>query len=593
MIFGKHMNRYYRKNAVFLLLGILVLLVEDYLMLLVPAKYATVINGMNQGFIEENGVQVPFDMAYLLDKICMPLFVIIMLMLLGRFLWRVLFMSSALRMETDLRNRMFERARHLSPSFYSRNKIGGLMSLFTNDLETVHECFGWGMVMAVDAAIMGVMALRKMLLMDAKLTLYCMLPMLVLMFTATLMGRYMAKKWRIRQETFSHLSDFVQERVSGMGVVKAFVKEKLELFAFKNLNIANEKANVKHTKASVLMRILVTLFVQSVTAVILGYGGYLIYDDRFNAGELVAFIGYFNNVVFPVMAVSELIDMTSRGKASLQRISELLDAEPDVVDGPDAKACPNMQGHIHLENLTFAYPDTEQPVLKNITLTIEKGEKVGIVGKTGAGKTTLADLLLRAYNVPDGTIFIDGQDINHIILRDLRDGFGYVPQDNFLFSDTIANNIGFGVTGAQQEKIQQMATFADVDENIQGFPKGYETMLGERGVTVSGGQKQRISIARAFLKDAPVLILDDAVSAVDTQTEKTILENMHRIRQGKTTLMIAHRISTVESMDRIFFLEDGELIAQGTHRELLQTCPSYQNLVLLQQLEAEGGGENG
>ncbi len=588
MIFNKHINRYYLKYAAYLLLGILVLFAEDYLLLMVPQMYPRVINGINTGMVSVNGVRVPFDMQYLVKEICLPLVFAVILTVVAQFSWRALIMSSTIRVDMDLRNRMFDNARRLDAHFYSRNKVGSLMSLFTNDLDTVQECFGWGFSMMADALIMGVLAIGKMVNMDPTLTVYSMIPMVALLISATILGKYMAKKWRIRQEAFSRLSDFTQERVSGMSVVKAFVKETSELGSFKKLNIENEKANVKHTKASVLMRILVTLFVQSVTAIIMGYGGVLVKEGAFNSGQVVEFIGYFTNAVFPVMAASELIDMTSRGKASMQRIAELLDAEPEVVDSPDAVDFPEMQGNIAIKNLTFSYPGSEKPVLKNISLSIRAGERVGIVGRTGSGKTTLADLLLRTYNVPEGTIFMDGLDIGKLKLRDLRHHFAYVPQDNFLFSDTIENNIAFGVRGAEQAAVQQAAVYADVDENIRGFSSGYQTTLGERGVTISGGQKQRVSIARAFMMDAPVLILDDAVSAVDTKTERTILDNMQKIRQGKTTLMIAHRISTVEGMDRIFFLEDGCLIAEGTHQQLLETCPAYANLVKLQKLEQEG-----
>ena len=588
MIFNKHINGYYLKYAVYLLLGILVLLAEDYMMLMVPMMYPRVINGINTGVVTVDGITVPFDMGYLVYQICMPLVIAVILTMVARFLWRTLIMSSTIRVDMDLRNRMFDNARRLDANFYSKNKVGSLMSLFTNDLDTVQECFGWGFSMMADAVIMGVLAIGKMVKMDPTLTVYSMLPMLALLVSATILGKYMAKKWRIRQEAFSHLSDFTQERVSGMSVVKAFVKEKSEFESFQKLNVENEKANVKHTKASVLMRILVTLFVQSVTAIIMGYGGILVDKGNFNSGQVVEFIGYFTNAVFPVMAASELIDMTSRGKASMQRIAELLEAEPEVVDDPDAVDFPKMEGNIEIKNLTFTYPGGENPVLKDISLTIGAGERVGIVGKTGSGKTTLADLLLRTYNVPAGTIFMDGQDIGKLKLRDLRKQFAYVPQDNFLFSDTIEENIAFGVRGAEPEAVRQAAVYADVDENIQGFSSGYQTVLGERGVTISGGQKQRVSIARAFMMDAPVLILDDAVSAVDTKTERTILDNIQKIRQGKTTLMIAHRISTVEGMDRIFFLEDGCLVAEGTHESLLETCPAYANLVKLQQLEQEG-----
>ena len=589
MIFGRHMNRYYLKYGHLILLGILVLLVEDYIMLLIPGFYRMVINGLHGGTVDIDGVQYVFDMDFLLDKICLPMVGIILAMTVGRFLWRVLFFGGAVRLETDLRNRMFDRTRHLSCSFYSRNKVGNLMSLFTNDLDTVQECFGWGLVMAVDAIIMGSMAITKMFRMDPMLTALTLIPMGLLLACASVVGKYMTKKWDIRQEAFSRLSDFSQESFSGMAVVKAFVKEATELLRFKKLNVENEKANMDHTKASVLMRILVTLFVESVVGIILGYGGYLVYKGSFNAGQLVEFIGYFTNIIYPVMAVSELIDMTSRGKASMDRIGQLLEEKPEVTDRPGLAPMETIRGEIQFKDLTFRYPGAGYDALKNISFTIEAGQTVGIVGRTGAGKTTLVDLLLRTYNVPDGTVFADGRDVNEIPIRDLRAGCAYVPQDNFLFSETIGSNIAFGVEDAREDAVTHAAVLADIDGNVRQFPKGYDTVLGERGVTVSGGQKQRISIARALMKDAPILILDDSVSAVDTGTEKTILTNLRETRQGKTTLVIAHRISTVEQMDKILFLEDGALIACGSHTQLLESCSAYRKMVRLQQLEEEGG----
>jgi len=590
MILGKHINRYYLKFAPLLLLGLVALIGVDYLQLMIPRFYQLVINGLDSGMVTLDGQQIAFDMALLIGRICMPMVGIILLMVLGRFLWRVCFFGAAIQVERDLRDRMFDRARHLSPEFYSRSKIGDLMSLFTNDLDTVQECFGWGIMMFFDALLLGVLAVVRMAQMDVLLTILSLIPMALLMASATVVGSYMMKKWDIRQAAFSKLSDFSQESFSGISVIKAFVKEAVELMAFKKHNEDNEKANIDHTKASVLMRILVTLFVESVICIILGYGGYLVYTHRFNAGQLMEFIGYFTAIVWPVMAVSELIDMTSRGKASLERIGKLLDAETDVCDRPGLTPMPQVKGEIEFKDLTFRYPGSNRDVLEHVSFTIRAGQSVGIVGRTGAGKTTVVDLLLRAYNVPEGTVFVDGRDVNDIPIRDLREGCAYVPQDNFLFSDTIRNNIAFG---GDETAVEQAAVLSDIDENIRQFPKMYETVLGERGVTVSGGQKQRISIARALLRNAPILILDDSVSAVDTKTEKTILENLRKTRQGKTTLLIAHRISTVADLDTILFFDEGRLVAQGSHASLLQTCPAYQKMVTLQALEEEGGKHNG
>lgn len=589
MIFGRHINRYYFKYAGWLLLGLLALVIVDWYQLAIPNMYQMVINGMNTGYVEVEGVQKVFDLDFLLDEVCMPMVGIILAMVFGRFLWRVAFFGAANKVEADLRNRMFDHAKDLSCEYYQVNKVGNIMSLFTNDLDTIQECFAWGLLMFFDATFLGVLAIIKMWNMDYILTLFAMIPMIFLMGVSMVLGSYMMKKWDIRQEAFSKLSDFSQESFSGIAVIKAFVKEAKELWAFKKLNIENEVANIEYTRWSVLLRILVMLFVESVICVILGYGGYLVYTGEFNAGQLVEFIGYFTAIVWPIMAVAELIDMVSRGNASLKRISELLDAKQNVVDREGVKELKNIKGDIEFKNLTFRYPDGEYDVLEGISFQIHAGENVGLVGKTGSGKTTLVDLLLRTYNVPDGALFIDGQDVNTVAIRDVRAGCAYVPQDNFLFSDTIENNISFGTDEKFQSDIVEAATLADIDSNIKEFQDGYGTVLGERGVTVSGGQKQRISIARALMKDAPILILDDSVSAVDTKTERTILHNLRETRKGKTTILIAHRISTIEQMDKIIFIEDGRLTAVGTHVELYRDCSDYQKMVDLQRLEEEGG----
>ena len=592
MIFGKYINRYYLKNAPVLLLGLAALLTVDYIQLLIPRLYRLVINGVNLGQVVVDGQTVAFGKEVLFQHICLPMIYIIILMVLGRFLWRVCFFGSAVRVTADLRERMFDHSRQLSQQYYQVNKVGNLMSLYTNDLDTIQECFGDGVLMFFDALTLGLLALYKMWNMDHQLTLLALIPALLMLAIGTVMGKTMTKTWEKRQQAFSDLSDFAQENFSGIAVIKAFVKELKELIAFRKLNKENEKINVEYTRISVLLEIMVTLFVESVICVILGFGGYLVYVGQFNAGQLVEYIGYFEAIVWPIMAVAMLIEKSSRGKASLNHITELLDAPIDVADRPGVPDLANVQGGVEFRDLTFRYPDGEFDVLKNISFTIQPGERVGIVGKTGAGKTALVDLLLRTYNVPDGTLFVDGKDVNTVSIHSVRNACAYVPQDNFLFSDTIAHNIGFGVDDATREDIDRAAALADVRDNIVDFKDGYETVLGERGVTVSGGQKQRISIARALLKNAPILILDDSVSAVDTRTEKIILDNLKASRAGKTTLLIAHRISTVEGLDKIIFLEDGRVEAVGPHDSLYASCPEYRRMVDLQRLEDEVGGDS-
>ncbi len=595
MIFGKYINKYYLKYAWILLVGLAALVLVDYFQLEVPELYRMVVNGINTGVVETAEGTVPFDLNFLLDEICLPLIFIILVMVVGRFTWRICFFGTGIRVETSIRDRMFDHCKDLSAQYYQVNKVGNLMSLFTNDLETIQECFGSGIMMMCDAAFLGILTVVKMWRMDVGLTLLALIPMALLLASGIIVGKYMTKKWETRQAAFSDLSDFSQESFSGIAVIKAFVKETKELLAFRRLNKRNEEVNVSYTKASTLLNITVTLFVESVICIILGYGGYLVYQGQFDAGQLVEYIGYFTAMVWPVMAVSQLIEMTSRGKASLNRVSELLDAKQDVVDKPDVEDVKDIEGRIEFRHLTFRYPDGEFDVLKDVSFTIEPGENVGLVGKTGSGKTTIVDLILRTYNVPDGTVFLDGHDVNTIPIRDVRAAAAYVPQDNFLFSDTIENNIAFAYEGeqaAEAEAAEEAARLAAVHDNIVDFKDKYMTMLGERGVTVSGGQKQRISIARALMKHAKILILDDSVSAVDTKTEQEILTNLRKNRAGLTTILIAHRISTVEDMDKIVFIDDGRVVDVGTHDELVLRCPDYKKMVDLQKLEDEGRQHN-
>jgi len=588
MIFGKHINKYYLKYGPQMVLGLLILAVVDYAQLLIPNIYQMIINGLDKGYVIVNGVQTAFDMDFVLDKICLPMLVIIFLLVTGRFGWRVTLFGAGVKVENDLRTEMFNHSLQLSHEYYQLNKVGDLMSLYTNDIDTVQECFAWGFMQFFDALLLGTLAIIKMVRMDPVLTVLSMLPMGLLFACASIIGKSMMRKWEYRQKCFSQLSDFAQESFSGIAVIKAFVKEAVELMAFKKLNKENEDANISFTRTAVLMRILVMSFVESVNCVILGYGGYLVYTGRFNAGQLMEFIGYFSSVVWPVMALSELIDMHSRGTASLKRISELLDAEVSVKDREGVISPESFKGSIEMRDLSFRYPDGEYDALEHISFKIEAGESIGLVGKTGCGKTTLVDLILRTYNVPDGTLFIDGMDVNSLSIESVRGACAYVPQDNFLFSESIEKNIAFSSDIINIEKIKDAAVLADIHDNISEFKDAYGTVLGERGVTVSGGQKQRISIARALMKDAPILILDDSVSAVDTKTERNILGNLRSARAGRTTILIAHRISTIEQMDKVLFIDNGRLAAFGTHSELYADCPEYRRMVDLQKLEEEG-----
>lgn len=591
MVLHKRFNFYYIKYGWMLLIGILSLVIVDYGQLKVPELYRMVVNGMNEGVVEYEGAFLAFDMDFLLDYVCRPLLIVVLFICIGRCLWRVCFYGAAIKVETDVRSRMFSRAKELSQQYYHVNKVGDLMSLFTNDVDTIQDCFGNGVLTFFDAVVLGGMAFVKMFRMNATMTALSMVPMILLFAMALVIGSKMSKTWDKRQEAFSSLSDFAQESFSGIAVIKAFTKELKELLAFKKLNKDNEKINVKFTRISTLMNILFLFFVESVICVIFGYGGYLVYSKTFKAGELVEFVSYFTSIIWPIEAISILIDMSARAAASTKRVDKFLSAPIDVSDGERVVAGNiDVKGSIEFRKLSFTYPLSEREILSDVSFTINAGENVGLIGRTGAGKTTIVDLIARTYNVPDGTLFIDGRDVNTIPIKELRHHIAYVPQDNFLFSDTIAANIAFSKENDEErDLVAAAALLSDVHDNISEFPDAYDTILGERGVTVSGGQKQRISIARALLKDAEILILDDSVSAVDTKTERVILGNLKKTRRGKTTILIAHRISTIEAMDKIIFIDDGKVLDVGTHNELLARNEEYARMVKLQELEAEDG----
>ena len=347
MIFGKHINKYYLKYLPMLLVGLVALIAVDYMQLIIPEIYRLVINGIKDGcIITQTGRVVPFDMTFVLDEICLPMIAVIVSMVVGRFLWRICFLGSGIKVETELRERMFDKAKDLSQQYYQINKVGNLMSYFTNDLDTVQECFGWGIMMFIDALLLGTLALVKMARMNWLLTILCMIPMVFMLAASLIVGKYMTLKWDKRQAAFSAMSDFSQESFAGIAVIKAFVKEAHELHGFKKLSKDNENKNVEYTKLSQLLHVCITLFIESIICVIIGYGGFLVYSGSFDAGMLIEFIGYFTAIIWPVMAVSELIGMHAQGKASLNRITELLDSQPDVVDKEGAKAIDSIKGDI-------------------------------------------------------------------------------------------------------------------------------------------------------------------------------------------------------------------------------------------------------
>jgi len=583
VIFGKTINKYYFKYAHLFLLGVIALMFVDYYQLEIPALTGELIDKLVLGTIDKNGI----------IEILLLIALYVAIIILGRFFWRLFIFGASRRVDYGIRNEMFSHAEELSNRFYSENKVGGLMAYFTNDLEAVRRAIGPGMIMSVDAVFLGGLAFYHMFNLDVSLTLYSGIPLIVIAMLGAYIGNKMRNKFKEAQKAFEDLSDFTNESLSGISVVKAFVKEQSEIKEFLKINKIAKDKNIEYVKMQTIFQVTVRTIISIIFVVILAYGGYLVKttatsNNPFTIGELWTFIMLFGALIWPMMALAMIINIRSRGRASLERIDRILNEKIDIFD-ENVIEIDELKGEIEFKDLSFKYPDGSEDVLHNISFKVNIGETVGVLGRTGSGKTSIVDLLLRIYNVEKNKIFIDGIDIMRLPIKKVRSAVGYVPQDGFLFSDSISNNISLGLQKRVDvySEIQEAAKLSDVHDNIIDFSDGYETIIGERGVTLSGGQRQRLSIARALIKDPAILILDDSISAVDTQTEDTILSNLEKVRKGKTTLIIAHRISTIKAADKIIIVDEGKVIAVGTHNELMGHCHFYKDMVERQKLEEE------
>lgn len=595
MIFGKYINKYYKKYILLILLGVFAVIAVDYIQTLIPEYLGDVIS-----MISINPNTTTSDIL----PIVKGMIFIGIIMFIGRFLWRICLFYFSDSTKLGLRHDMFLKAERLSQTFYHENKVGSIMSRFTNDLDDIEEFIGFGLVMIIDSLFLSILILYKMFKVNIILSLFTLFPIMFIVLWGLLVEKKMAEKWKERQDSFDKVYDFSQEIFTGIRVIKAFVKEIHELKAFSKVAQNSADKNIEFAKTHITFDVAIEIIIGIIFALLNGFGGYIVYKTAmgepltiFNqvtamgAGELVTFIGYFDNLIWPLIALGQIIPMRSRAKTALSRISEFLDEDEDIQNPKNATILNNIKGKITFNNFSFSYPKTSLHSLENVSLTINPGELVGVVGKIGSGKTTLVNSLLRIYNVPKGSILIDDYDIMDVDISSLREVIAYVPQDNFLFSDKIKNNISFSNREASYESLKAAARFAGVDENIESFEEKYDTMVGERGTTLSGGQKQRISIARAYMKDSPIMILDDSVSAVDTKTEEVILNNIREKRKGKTTILVASRVSTVSKLDKIIVLNNGKLEAFGTPQELLKTSKTYERMVYLQRLESEVQGE--
>lgn len=565
--------------------GVIVLLLVDLASLYIPQYTGEIIDGLTEGAMNMQGV-IPVLLKILAAG---------MIMMLGRFGWRYFLVGASRGIEYRLRNDMFGHLETLSARYFNSHKTGDLMAHFTNDLQAIRQAVGMAVVTTFDAVVMTIMVLVKMIVyVDFKLTLLAFIPLILVAVGCYFYGIESKKRQIRRQNAFSELSDKVQESLAGIRVLKAFVQEEADFKAFEEASINNMEKNLSVVK----LRAVFGPALDAVTGIslllTLVFGGRMVLNGQVSIGQFVAFNTYIGMLVWPMIACGDCINAFTQAAAAFKRIACIFEEKPDIVDKcPELTAAESICGDIQLKKLTFTYPDGESPVLKNINLHVRAGETLAILGRTGSGKSSLADLLLRVYDCDSGMLLIDGKPIDELPLAVLHRDVAYVPQDNFLFSDTLEENIAFGLEERigehpqLREKIYQAARDACIHDNIMDFPEAYRTVVGERGVTLSGGQKQRSSIARALLMNAPILILDDSLSAVDTDTEEQILDNLMRLRQGMTTILIAHRVSTLQKADHIAVLTEGEMTEYGTHEELLALGGFYAHIYEKQQLEQE------